>query len=236
MFEQALFKPDGTQILTFFSNGTATADVWNADSGKHICSLDKSGENSRDPMSIVSVAYSPNGKYIAGLASGVTPDFLKTIQLRIWDADTHESIRDIPVKANQNQEFFLPSEPFSPDSTRILAIGNSNGHGILSRDQLKIWNVNSGTILGHITKEFGLEDTENALYSPDGSLLVTYGQNSIQFWTAGEAQTVNKCRLLYTLPRIPGLFVQDASFCQLRTSPNLSGRDMKILETYAQTD
>jgi WD40 repeat protein len=102
----ALFSPDGKRIV-IASDDTRTAQLWDAETGKHISVLD--GQH------VSSAAFSPDGKRIV---TGSDDDNTA----RLWDTETGKPIGELKVHGNQNPVLLPTTAAFSPDGRRIVTV------------------------------------------------------------------------------------------------------------------
>ncbi|MEI6763996.1 MAG: caspase family protein [Bacteroidota bacterium] len=120
---------------------------------------------------IRSMAYSPNGRYIA---TGSNDAFIK-----IWDAASCKLLKNLNVNGNVN------SICFSPDGRYLLAV--------ISDSSVMLWDFISGTVLHRLRGHH--DEIETAVFSPDnGKYILTASRDSTAIlWD------VTTGRKLYTL-------------------------------------
>ncbi|MBD2535023.1 trypsin-like peptidase domain-containing protein [Nostoc flagelliforme FACHB-838] len=165
------FSPDGKTLASGSSN--KTIKIWNVATGQEITTL-KDKEDSDTVMSVlqgnsvVSVAFSPDGKT---LASGSLDGTIK-----IWNVRTGQEITTL-----QGHSSSVRSVAFSPDG-KTLASGDW-------RRTIKIWNVGTGQ---EITKLQGHSDyVESVAFSPDGITLASGSKDgTIKIWNVRTGQEI----------------------------------------------
>jgi eukaryotic-like serine/threonine-protein kinase len=188
----ARYSPDGTRIVT--ASDDKTARIWDATTGTLLAVL------SGHVDTIQSAAFSPDGKHIVtassdrtariwgsrttawlGQLSGhegtvkaaafspdgsriVTGSFDKTV--RLWDA---KSDAQLALLAGHADAVLFVG--YSPDGTRILSA---------SLDKTgRVWDAHTGAQLGIISSASSM-----AVYSPDGSRILTVADKSAKIWDA----------------------------------------------------
>jgi WD40 repeat protein/class 3 adenylate cyclase len=144
------FSPDGKYILTGGGNGDNTARLWDVQTGQE---LYKVGENM--VARGLTVAFSPNGKYIATVS----------IHAVLWDAKSGQEIRTFVGHARP-----VSAVTFSPDSHYLLT-GSGDGTAIL-------WDVETDEILQRFKHPEG-DQVNCVAFSPDGKSALTGGSDSL---------------------------------------------------------
>jgi WD40 repeat protein len=117
----------------------------------------------------VSIAFSPDGRYLAGIGSveGSTPEQPRGVLL-IWDANTRRIVRTLKTDA-----LFLYSVAFSPNS-KLVAAGAHD-------DQIRIWDVRTGR-LRRTLPSYGARVLALA-FSPNGEMLAAANYHQVvELW------------------------------------------------------
>ena len=201
---RAVFSPDGTRLATASADGTAK--IWDAASGQDLLTLQASSEGWVD-----SVAFSPNGKLLATAGDDKTarvwdsvtgkqllilkghPDWVSEVTfspdgsmlasssadgtIKLWDVLTGKESSTLHEEAGVQ----LNAMAFSPDASQIATAVATNSGSYAG--WASIWSVSTGQILltlrGHNT------GVENVAFSPDGTHIVTTGDDSTaKIWDA----------------------------------------------------
>lgn len=166
------FSPDGKILAsTGGSNspgGCADGEIkfWEVSSGKLLNTLQSKIQPKKlyglhgEDFCVTSVAFSPDGKIIAGGAGSI---------VRFWDVTTGKELFIIESSSTAHISF----SPFSPDGKLIA----TSGYGMSNTDKgiIQIWEVAT-------QKETGSMETDNFYsgaigFSPDGKFLVTTSYN-----------------------------------------------------------
>ncbi len=118
--------------------------------------------------SIMSVALSANGQYLAGGSN--------TGEIRIWQVGSGQ-----PLQAIQSDTWVIWSLAFNPEST-LLVSGGYDG-------LIKVWEVSSGQCL--CTLEGHTRWVRSVVFHPEGKMLMTCSQDgSIRFWDLAEGRCI----------------------------------------------
>ena len=135
------FSPDGTKLLT---DSSSQVKLWSVAGCREL--LVFKGHNAR----IRSVAFAPNGKYIASASEDRTA--------KLWESETG---RELATLKGHRAEVWAVA--FSPDS-RSLVTGATDFTA-------KVWDVGVATEITNIPTEGGL--LSRVAYAPDGRKLAT---------------------------------------------------------------
>jgi WD40 repeat protein len=129
-----------------------------------------------DPRSIIrSVAFSPDGSFLAGTGINAQPNVGHIEQVHIWDPETGVQQRTLtPPRTNFYEIFGIA---FSPDG-KILAVG---GGWAGKPGEVTLWDPHTGELKGTLT---GHDNWVNTVaFSPDGSLLASGSvDGSVKLW------------------------------------------------------
>lgn len=168
-----VWSPDGKRVA-FGAEGPGNSNLgaivtWDPSSGSakvNGSSIDKSNKNinilSISDGTVMSLAWSPNGKLIASAAMALRAD-----EVRIWDATTGQNTATFTGHTATVQ-----SVAWSPDSKRIASGGSDM--------TVKVWDIPSGKN----TATFNHSDVVYAVaWSPDGrSLATACADRNVHIW------------------------------------------------------
>jgi WD40 repeat protein len=155
------FSPDGRSILTGSKDGTAR--VWDLATGWQTLELHASPnaetESSYVEPAFASVAFSPNGRWIAtGGNDG---------KARLWDAKTGAQIR---VYSGHKED--VTGVVFYPGRDVLLTVSYYDKNA-------KLWNIRTGEVLGTVTTD---DYAVGGVFSPDGAGLFTGSTKEAELW------------------------------------------------------
>lgn len=179
------WSPDSKRIA---SSTNSQVTIWDATTGKHSRTFTPSGNGA----SVLTLAWSPNGKYLA-VGSG---------QLQIIDSTTGNVIRTFPASvalggngSGSPLSAHLPlsggnmiySAAWSPDGNLIAASLNGNAYG----NSIVVWNVSNGQIIYTFRGQTSESGPGSVSWSPDGKYIVSgsYAGN-VQVWNAHTGQVI----------------------------------------------
>ncbi|MCE9532578.1 MAG: caspase family protein [Planctomycetes bacterium] len=179
---EAVFSPDGEQILTVSAQGTFTdgrpslgressdkdARLWNANTGEEIRQFNGHTEG------ITALAFSPDGKQIATGSSDKTT--------RVWDAANGKQLWSMEGHASR-----ITSISFSADGKRVIT--GSIDH------TARIWDAAKGEELLVLRGDILAGDSEmiqRVVFSPDGKFVITGGTEVTRIWDATSGKQIHK--------------------------------------------
>jgi WD40 repeat protein len=147
------FSPDGKQILSASTDGTAR--VWNAEDGSQQLTLEN--QKSSD---FYDAHFSDDGSQIVTASSNRTA--------QTWDASTGKKIRDFSGHTD-----YVRAAVFSHDGSRLYTASDDN--------TIKVWDTATGNQLQNLTGHVGFVKALDL--SPDGKLLASGGADStVKIW------------------------------------------------------
>jgi WD40 repeat protein len=171
------WSPDGKRVAT----GNL---LWDLDSGTGPRQLESPNlpENSDGGLFATGTAFSPDGKFLAGVLKGNT--------VGVWNVITGRPLHMLPTLTN-----YASCVAFSPDSQR-LAVGTATA-ATQGSETLRIWDIATGKVV--LTPEECLTGVNDVSFSPDGTLLAAAACNyqgingEVRIWNAATGE------LYYTL-------------------------------------
>ncbi len=164
-----VFNSDGTRIV---ATSKGVAKVWDLPEGRETLTLEPG-----DWETIASIAFSPDGKLLAG-ADGevdVWPGFI-----RIWDASSGQLLESIEI-----EDEGLVNVAFSPDGLRLAWA---------SWNKLNIWELASRREVVSFDVD---EGPSMPIFSPDGKRLTagsTYSSGTARVWDAASGKEIAKLK------------------------------------------
>lgn len=172
----AAFSSDGTQVVTASSDGTGR--VWNAAVSRELGRLAGASR-------IVSAAFSRDGTRVVSISAD------RAVQM--WDAKTGTELVNLPGRPPD----MAASTKLSPDGRRRVSDG-------------AVWDVATGKKVAslrpwHDAVNTGLDHAKGAVFSPDGTRVVTFAGDDAAVWrvfrSTDELVQVAKSRAPRCLPR-----------------------------------
>jgi len=179
----AAFSADGKYIVTggCFSDKPGSIRIWESSSGREIEAMDGN--------CVTSVAFSPNGGYVA---SGGQDNAARVWRIGVWD-------NGVVVRIGAGKEIShiafdgdVTSVAFSPDSQYVAATGGTT---------IRVWNATTGNETTRISSEGyypGGYYPGRVVFSPDGKhILSTMGNtsrinNTVRVWDAMTGKEVSR--------------------------------------------
>ena len=160
------FSPDGKTLAAGTEN--LTVELWNAETGAHIATLEGYNPYRADIKQVFSVAFSPDGKI---LATGTWHGSIK-----LWDIATRTEITTFTLTAYASR---IMSLAFSPDG-KTLAAGISDAEGT-GPNIIRLWDMETKTQLPPLIGHRG--GVQSVAFSPDGKTLASGAfDNTIRLW------------------------------------------------------
>jgi WD40 repeat protein/serine/threonine protein kinase len=167
------WRPDGQRLATLSADGSAR--VWEPATGREVL-VPRPDEFKGAYLSVGCVAYSHDGKRLAGAASNAL-DVNQRREVVIWDPDTGAVLTRLAGHSAP-----VSGLAFSPDGRRLASASWDINRG--SVGEVKLWDVATGTEIltlpGHVSVAF----------SPDGRFLAgvggdVLGASVIKVWDGG---------------------------------------------------
>ena len=185
MVNSVAFSPDGALMAS--GDWLGFIRLWDAHTGENRLLLDG------HTKSVNSVAFSPDGLTLASGSDDTT--------VRLWDVRAGKQLNTL-----KGHDGAVKSVTYSPDGAK-LASGASASSGDGLPQDLRTWDAHTGehlqtfggfadcgffdcgpsieNYIGHI---FGVNTVD---FSPDGNMLASGGDSSIQFWNAHTGEHLN---------------------------------------------
>ena len=151
------FSPDGTTLAS--GSGDGIIKLWDVATYENIATLEGHTDT------VWSVSFSPDGTTLASASDDNT--------VKLWDVATYENIATL-----EGHTDYVGSVSFSPDGATLASASDD---GII-----KLWDVetheNIITLQGH--GDYGPGGSFSALFSPDGTLLASWGGfgDEVELW------------------------------------------------------
>jgi Tol biopolymer transport system component len=164
----AVFSPDGKLIATTVSEQVSRPGlliirgmIWVWDAKTFALKYTLGDDNS----SLHSVAFSPDGKLIAG------GDYSVKKTVKLWNAESGALVRTL-----HNGEAMPESVAFSPDSKTLVVGGQrADSSGVVT-----LWNVETGKLKHTLERE---QNVIKAVFSPNGKVVASGGiGGEVELW------------------------------------------------------
>lgn len=163
------FSPDGSLLASGsgFDENDRTVQVWETKTGKQRAKFTNLlRENDENPLSITSVAFSPDGKTIASID--------RSADVQLWDVDRKKHISSLVVSSGHSlshyDEYFTVS--FSPDGRTLASTGYYSTINVWDVETEKLQNTLKGHT-GFVTSlSFTADGTTLMSGSKDGTVLL----------------------------------------------------------------
>jgi WD40 repeat protein len=157
------WSPDGKSLAAALAHGPA--QVWNVPLNQKRRAVDRTG---------TPFAWAPDGKRLAlGLGGAV----------RVWDADSGATVRDLLVGDGQTPA----GAAWSPDGRTLIAAGSS-----YATQKFMTWEVVSGNVLSDCLDLGHNNAYWSAAWSPDGKTLAAGGNRPTQLWDVRAGRPVRE--------------------------------------------
>jgi serine/threonine protein kinase/WD40 repeat protein/Tfp pilus assembly protein PilF len=159
--------------LSGYTTHSTEARIWDLDTGNPLTPVMVM------PRAIRDARFSPNGRFVL---LACPPSQGVGSQARVWDASTGQPVTPLLV----NFPYYVRPAGFSPDSTRILLLGNVQGKedGTNPQDvaaEVQVWDLTRGQLALALRPN---APVTSARYSPDGKCILTVQGPSCQLWNA----------------------------------------------------
>ncbi|MFX1512649.1 MAG: hypothetical protein ACFFCQ_08690 [Promethearchaeota archaeon] len=162
------FSPDGETLISGSKDGTI--NLWNINDGAN---------RTLDVQSVLSVAFSNDGKILASSSSEIPGRTEKTI--RLWNV-TNGNLTECNTQIDYYKS--VSSVVFSP-SNNTLASGCTDG-------VIRFWDVQNGDELKNISAHDN-QGVSSIVFSPDGTKLASGGYDGrVKLWNATHEKLLNK--------------------------------------------
>jgi WD40 repeat protein len=173
------FSPDGRRLASASYGRLEGKDeklmggevtVWDAQTGRELLSLRGSPVSGGTPGPVQSVAFSPDGRRLAGALRGYDKQTKhEYAEVKVWDAQTGEEALSLrgPLWTT------VYGIAFSPDGRRLA--------GAASDGTVKLWDVQTGQEVAPLKGHTG--EVRGVGFSPDGSRLASASwDHTVRVW------------------------------------------------------
>ncbi|MEX2666875.1 caspase family protein [Candidatus Uabimicrobium amorphum] len=176
------FSPDGKTLASASGSYNirtekykdCTVRLWDVTSGKEITTI------TEHTASVLSVAFSPDGKTIASGAGNIFglggPD---GGSVKLWDVATGKKIHKITGHTNR-----VNSVAFSPNG-KTLASGSGD-------KTVRLWDVATGKEITTITVHAHTYSVLSVAFSPDGKILASGSDATVRLWDVATGKEIHK--------------------------------------------
>ena len=189
--QQGISREIGMSCSVISPNGDRIASLPSGDDSVRIWSFDPLADDltrtTTHDLFLLSASYSPDGKYIATACTDNS--------VRIWDAETCSQVGN-PLVGHSDRG---NSASFSPDGTLIVTASDDT--------TVRVWNVQTGAQVGEPLT--GHARVVSALFSSDGTCILSADLSSIRVWSAGESDLG---KLIHAIEVPSELWIRSVSF------------------------
>lgn len=148
--------------VMYFTSAVGDTKIFDAKTYECVKTL-----NTKDSGWQISLAYSPDGKYIISSTGG------KTIQM--WDVEKGECVKTLEASAGS-----VSCLAYSPDGKYIVS-GSNQPHSETPDNNVRIWDAETGKCIK--TLEGHTKGVRSVAFSPDGKHIVSgSNDNTIKIW------------------------------------------------------